>query len=140
MQHLGLQRLSSGKIYISNGKTTTAKVFVGHDSVSAIFNSLELAQIAEEKDGSIRVCHIQANKVVAAGYLQGSTKSINEENWTENLNALPRLNKLDVEVVVRNIYDPTEDTNKSGSKNKNKSFAAHVLCAEDNEEAVNLAL
>ena len=86
------------------------------------------------------MCHIQASKVVAAGYLQGSIKSINEENWTENLNALPRLNKLDVEVVVCNIHDPKKETNRSGSKNKNKSFAAHVLCAKENEEAVNLAL
>ena len=65
-------------IYIAKGKPTTAKVFVGHDSVAAIFNLRELAQIADERDGTIRVCHIQASKVVAAGYLQGSTKTSND--------------------------------------------------------------
>ena len=99
------------KIYIAEGQPTTVKLFVGHDSVRAIFNSRELVQIADERDGTIRVCHIQASKVVAAGYLQGSTKSINEEHWTENLNALPRLNKLDVEVVIRNIDDPSGESN-----------------------------
>ena len=66
--------------YIADGMPTTTKIFVGHDSVPAIFNSRELAQIADERDGAIRVCHIQASKVVAAGYLQGSTKTINEEH------------------------------------------------------------
>ena len=65
-------------IYITNGKPTAAKVFVGHDSLAAIFNSRELAQSADEKDGAIRVYHIQASKVVVAGYLQGSTKTLNE--------------------------------------------------------------
>ena len=77
---------------------TTTKIFVGHDSVPAIFNSRELAQIADERDGAIRVCYVQASKVVAAGYLQGSTKTMNEAHWTQHLNALPRLDKLDVEI------------------------------------------
>ena len=67
-------------IYIADGKPTTVKVFVGHDSLAAIFNLLELGQLADEKDGAIRVCHIQASKVVVAGYLQGSTKTLNEEH------------------------------------------------------------
>ena len=83
------------------------------------------------------MCHIQASKVVAAGYLQGSTKIINKEHWTDHLIFLPRLNKLDVEVVIWNIDDPSGESNKLGSKNK--SFAAHVLCAQKNEAAVTLA-
>ena len=125
-------------IYIANGKPTTVKVFVGHDSLAAIFNSLKLTQFADEKDGAIHVCHIQASKVVVAGYLQGSTKTLNEEHWTEHLNVLPRLLNLDVEVQSRNIDDPTGETPKFGSKNK--CLAAHILCAEKNEAEVNLAL
>ena len=106
-------------LYIAEGQPTIVKIFVGHDSVAAVFNSRELAEIVEGKDGSIRVCHIQASKVVAAGYFNGSTKTLNKEHWTENLNALPRLAKLDVEVFIQNIHDPTEDDNKSGKKTTN---------------------
>mmetsp|Transcript_5978 Transcript_5978/g.6707 ORF Transcript_5978/g.6707 Transcript_5978/m.6707 type:complete len:227 (+) Transcript_5978:663-1343(+) len=107
-------------------------------SLAAIFNSLELTQFADEKDGSIRVCHIKASKVVVAGYLQGSTKTLNEEYWTEHLNVLPRLLNLDVEVQIHNIDDLTGETPKFGSKNK--FLAAHILCAQKNEAEVNLAL
>ena len=125
-------------IYIADGKPTTVKVFVGHDSSATIFNSLELGQLADEKDGSIRVCHIQASKVVVAGYLQGSTKTLNEEHWTEHLNVLPCLLNLDAEVQIRNIDDPTGEPHKFGSKNK--CFAAYILCVEKNKAEVNLAL
>ena len=104
---------------------------------------LELAKLVDEKEGSIRVCHIQANKVVVAGYLQGSTKTFNKEHWTEHLNVLPRLRNLDVEVQIRNIDDPTSDSKQSTYKmnnSKNKCLAAHILCSEKNEEAFNLAL
>jgi len=93
--------------YIADGKPTTVKVFVGHDSSAAIFNLLELGQLVDKKDGSVRVCHIQASKVVVAGYLQGSTKTLNEEHWIEHYNVLPRLRNLDVKVQIRNIDDPT---------------------------------
>ena len=84
------------------------------------------------------MCHIQASKVVVAGYLQGSTKTLNEEYWTKHLNFLPRLHNLDVKVLIRNINDPSGKSIKFGSKNK--CFAAHIICAQKNEAEVNLAL
>ena len=84
------------------------------------------------------MCHIEASKVVTTGYLQGSTKTLNEEHWTEYLNALSRLHKLDVKVHICNIDEPLGESKKFGSKNK--YFAAHVLCAQKNEAEVNLAL
>ena len=126
-------------LYIAEGQPTIVKLFVGRDCVPAAFNSREMADLAEEKDGAIRVCHIQASKVIPAGYFMGSTKTMNKEHWTENLNTLPRLAKLDVKVFIQNIHDPTEDDDKSGKKN-NKCFAAHVLCAEKDEGPVDLAV
>ena len=70
-------KIYTNDIYIADGKPTTVKVFVGHDSPAAIFNSLELGQLADEKDGSVRVCHIKVSKVVVMGYLNGSTKTLN---------------------------------------------------------------
>ena len=117
--------------------------FVGHNSSAAVFNSLDLAKLFDEREASICVCHIQASKVVIAGFLQGSTKTLNEEYWTEHLNFLPRLKHLDVEVQIRNIEDPTSDSQEPGYKmnmSKNKCLVAHVLCSEKNKEAVNLTL
>ena len=125
-------------IYLADSMPTTTKIFGGHDSIAVIFNSRELAQIADEQDGIIRVCYVQASKVIAAGYFQGSTKTLNKVHWTKHLNALPRLNKVDVEIQIRNIDDLTGDGNKYGSKNK--CFAAHVLCAKKDEPKVVAAL
>ena len=64
-------------------------------------------------------------------------------HWTECLNWLPRLKNLDVEVQIRNIDNPTSDSQEPGYKmnmSKNKCLAAHVLCSAKNEEAANLAL
>ena len=123
----------SEDLYIAYGKPTSVKLFVGHNSSAAVFNSLEFAKLLHEREASIRVCHIQASIVVVAGYLQGSTKTLNEEHWTEHLNWLPCLKNLDVEVQIRNIEDPTSDTQEPGYKmnmSKNKYLAAHVLCSE----------
>ena len=45
-------------LYISPGKPTTVKVFVGHDEPAVIFNSIELAKRVDEIDCAIRVCAI----------------------------------------------------------------------------------
>ena len=45
-------------LYIADGKPTTVKMFMGHDSSAAVFNSLDLARKLDEREASIRVCHI----------------------------------------------------------------------------------
>ena len=94
-------------LYIADSKPTSIKLFVGHNSSAAVSNLLDLARQLDEKEASIRVCHIQTSKVVVAGYLQGSTKTLNKEHWTNFLNVLPRLKHLDVKVQIRNIKDQT---------------------------------
>ena len=66
---------ASQDLYIADGKPTSVKIFVGHDSSAAVFNSLELAKLLDDREASIRVCHVQSSKVVVAGYFQGSTKT-----------------------------------------------------------------
>ena len=124
--------------YITNGKSTTVKVFVGRDLSAAIFNWLESGQLADEKDRSVRVCHIQASKVVVTGYLQGSTNTLNDEHLTKHYNALYLLCNLVVKVQICNIDDPTGKPLKFGSKNK--CFVANILCAENNTAEVNHVL
>ena len=70
-------------LYISEGRPTTVKIFVGHDMPPAAFNSKECAKVAYERDGAVCVCTIQNSKVVEVGYLQGSTKTINDDHWTD---------------------------------------------------------
>ena len=129
-------KIYTNDIYIADGKPTTIKVFVGHDSPAAIFNSLELGQLADEKEGSVRVCHIQASTVVVAGYFNGFTKTLNVDHWTKHYNVLPCLRNIDVKVQIWVIEDPTGEPYKFGSQNK--VFVAHILCAEKNEAKVNL--
>ena len=131
------------KIFVSNlciapGKPTMVKVFVGHDSPAAIFNLLELAKLVGEKDCSVKVCAIQASKVVVAGYLNGYTKTMDPDHWTDHFNTLPRLKNLDIEVQILNIPDPTADPQQWSTKDH--AYAAHLLCSEKNEEEVNAQL
>ena len=111
------------------------EIFVCHDSPAAIFNSLELGKLADKKDGSVQVCSIQASKVVVAGYLNGSIKTMDDNHWTEHYNCLPRPHNMDIEVKMLNIKDPTGEPQKWNVRNQ--AFVAHILCSEKNEDKVN---
>ena len=100
------------KLFIGEGNLTTDKLFVGHDVPSAVFNSLEVAQKADELKGAVPVCFIQASKVAVAGYLVGSTKTLDNINWTDHYNCHPRLLNMDILVKTQNIEDPTGKTQK----------------------------
>ena len=78
-------------------------------------------------------------KVVVAGYLNGSTKTLEPEHFTDLVGALPCMENLDVEVKNMNITDLTADPTKQPNP-KDRVFAAHILCAEKDEEAINAAL
>ena len=52
---------------------------------------------------------IQVSKVVEAGYIQGSTKTLNDGHWTDHFNVHPRLKNIDVQVKTKKIEDPTEE-------------------------------
>ena len=95
-------------LWISDGRPTTVKIFVGHNMPPAAFNSKECAKIAYERDGAVRVCTIQNSKVVEAGYLQGSTKTINDDHWTDHFNVYSQFKRSDVQVKTKTIKDPTE--------------------------------
>ena len=84
------------KVYISNlyiapEKPTTVKVFVGHNAPATIFNSIDLAKRVNKIDCAVRVCAIQSNKVVVAGYLNGLTKTLDPKHFTDLLNTIPRI-------------------------------------------------
>ena len=126
-------------LYIGPGKPTTVKIFVGHNKPAAMFNSIELVKIVDEIECTVKVCAIRSNKVVVAGYRNGSTKTLEPENFTYIVGTLPRMKKLDVEVKNMNITDLTADpTQRPDPRNRVK--AAHILCAAKDEKAVNTSL
>ena len=53
-----LVRIYVDKLYVAEGKSITAKLFVCLGTLSAAFNSLEFAHKANEFDGEVRVCNI----------------------------------------------------------------------------------
>ena len=94
---------------IENETPTTAKLFVGYNMPPAVFNSLELAQKADNLEGTVRFCFIQTSKVVVAGYLNDYTKTMNVTHWTKHYNCLPRMRSMDIEVKMLNIEDPNSE-------------------------------
>ena len=126
------------KLIIGEGEPTTVKVFVGHDMLSAVFNSLEVAQRVDKLNGAVRVCPIQSSKVVVTGYLGDSTKTLDVQHWTKYYNVYPRLLKVDVEFKMMNIKDPNREPIKWNPKNQ--VIAAHILCAEKDLEKVVIAV
>ena len=128
-------KIYTNDIFIAEGNSTTVKNFVAHNSPATIFNSLELGKLADEKEGSVQVCFIQASKVVVAGYLNGSTKTMDVNHWTEYYDCLPCLHNMDIEVKMLNTKDPTGEPQKWNTRNQ--VFVAHVLCSEKNKDEVN---
>ena len=104
----------------------------------ASFNSKECAQVTYELDGGVCVSIIQASKVVEAGYLQGSSKMLDDIHWTDHYNAHPCLKKIDVQVKTKKIQNPTEEEGKYNSRNH--MYAAHILCAKKDEKEVNIQM
>ena len=109
-------------------------MFVGHDILAAAINSLECAQKADEVNGAVRVCTIQASKVVETGNLLGSSKTIDNTHWSYYYNNHPHLLNIDVQVMSHFIPDST-----GGPLNaRNQVHAAHILYSTENEKAVNI--
>ena len=104
-----------------------------------MFNFIKLAKLVVEIECTVKVCAIQSTKVVVAGYLNGSTKTLEPEHFTFILGALPRMENLNVEVKNMNITDLTADPTQQPDL-RDRVKAAHILCAEKDEEAVNAAL
>ena len=105
----------------------------------ATFNSKECAQVAYKLDSAVCVSIIQASKVVEAGYLQSSSKMLDNIHWTDHYNFRPRLKKMDVQVNPKKIQDPIEE--EGGKHNdRNYVFAAHILCAKKVEKEANIQM
>ena len=113
------------KLYVGEGKPTLVKMFVGHDILAAAFNSFEFTQKAVDFDGVVRLCIVKASKVVESGYLLGSSKTMDDTNWSNHSNNHPRLFNVDVQVKSCSIPDPIR-----GLWNpKNQVHTAHILCS-----------
>ena len=63
-------------IWVREGEPTRIKIIVSHDLKAVAFNSIEFVKVADNLDGAVSVCVIQASKVVTAGYLMGSRKTM----------------------------------------------------------------
>ena len=124
------------ELYVEEGQPTLVKLFVGHNILAAAFNSLEFAQKADELDRAIRVCIIQASKVVEAGYLVGSIKTMNDIHWSDHYNSHPRLLRIDVQVKTHNVPYPTGVPWSA----KNQVHTAHILCSAKNKKDVNIQM
>ena len=114
------------QIYAADDKSTIVKWLVGHDTPSAAFNSLEFSRKADEFDGEVRICTIQASTVVTAGYLLGSRKTMDDIHWSTHYNVHPRLLKMDVQVKTQNVPDPSRELWSP----KNQVPVAHILCSK----------
>ena len=124
------------QFYVGEGKPTLVKLFVGHDILAAAFNSLEFIQNADELDGAVRVCTIQASKIVETGYLLGSSKTMDDINWRNHYNNHSRILKMDVQVKTHSIPDPTGAPWSA----KSQVCAAHILCLAVNKKDVNIQM
>ena len=77
---------------------------------------------------------IQTSKVVEAGYLLGSSKTMDDIHWSDHYNNHPRLHRMDVQVTTHTILDPT----RAPWIAKNQAHAAHILCSEKPKKDVNI--
>ena len=81
---LARARLYVDHIWVKEGKPTRVIFFVSHDLKSAAFDSIEFSKAADDLDGAVSVCVIQASKVVIAGYLMGSRTTMVDSHWNSH--------------------------------------------------------
>ena len=79
-------RIYLDELSAAEGKPATVKMFVGHDTLATAFNSLKFSQKANKFDGVVCICSIQASTVVMAGYLLGSSKTMDDIHWSNHYN------------------------------------------------------
>ena len=133
LSSLSRARLYVDHIWVREGEPTRIKIIVSHDLKAAAFNSIEFAKAADDLDGAVSVCVIQASHVVVAGYLMGSRKTMVNNHWNSHFNNHLKLNNMDVQVQIQKIKD-----NSSGPWNpKNNVVASHILCSAEDEKLVN---
>ena len=112
------------------------KIFVAHDTPPLSFNLMEFATVCNDLDGAVSVSYNQSSKTSRAGYFLGSRRIMNPINWTQLLDANPRLLKLDVHVVTETIQ-----VNSTSLWNpKTDALIAHGYCAANQEDQVNKVL
>ena len=63
-------------IWVREGEPTRIKIIVSHDLKAAAFNSIEFAKVADDLNGAVSVCVIQASHIVVAGYLMRLRKTM----------------------------------------------------------------
>ena len=90
-------------LWIKEKDDTNIKVFVALDYEVVDFNSLEYAEDLEEIDCTICVSSIHAVDTVVTGFLIGLRITMNESHWTRLIKKHPKLNRVDVEVIIQNI-------------------------------------
>ena len=96
--------------------------FASHDLKLAAFDSIEFSKAANDLDGAVSVCVIQAGKVIIAGYLMGSRTTMINSHWDAHYNNYPKLQNMDVQVKLQKIKD-----NNSGPWNpKNNRSEEHT--------------
>ena len=124
------------KLWIKEGNNRNIKVFVAHDHDVVDFNPIEYSEVLEELDCTIRVSCIQAADSVAAGFSPWFAPHHEPKHWTCLIKEHPKLNRIDVEVIIQNIEAQASEI----WNNKKAAEAAHVHTATENKDAVNKAL
>ena len=120
-------------MWIRDGEDTIVKIFVTHDTLPVSFNSIEYARACNDLNDAVSVSPIQTSSTSEAGYLLGSCKTTNDSYWGPLMNANPKLNNIDVNIVTKKI-----EVNSSTPWNpKTDARASHVYYVAEQEDKLN---
>ena len=96
LSSLARARLYVDNIWVREGEPTRVKIIVSHNLKAAASSSIEFVKVANNLKGAVSICVIQASKVIIAGYLMVSRKTMVDIYWNSHFNNHPKLNNMDV--------------------------------------------
>jgi hypothetical protein len=87
----------SDRLWIGEGKRVWITIYIAHDSVQLSFMTTDIQSEFTEAGIELYVSNIQSAETATAGYLIGSSPTMNRDHWTMLLSQSPKLRHIDIE-------------------------------------------
>jgi hypothetical protein len=117
----------SDRLWIGEGKRVWMTIYIAHNSPQLSFMTSDIQEEFMEAGIELFVSNVQSAETATAGYLIGSSSTMNQDHWTMLLSQHPKLKLIDIECRDQPIkIDATEKYNQ-----KTEVRAMHIICAKD---------
>jgi hypothetical protein len=117
----------SDRLWVGEGKRVWITIYIAHDVVQLSFMTSEIQSEFTEAGIELYVSNVQSAETTTAGYLIGSSSTMNQDHWTMLLSQNPKMKNIDIE--CRDQAIKIETTEKYNQKTEVR--AMHIICSKE---------